>query len=80
MRKAGKLAAETLDMLTEHVVPGVTTEELDRICNRFITKNGAIPAPLAIRAIRNPSAPRSTMSCVTASLRKNLCAKATFEH
>ena len=46
MRKAGKLAAETLDMITEHVVPGVTTEELDQLCNRFITKNGAIPAPL----------------------------------
>lgn len=46
MRKAGKLAAETLDMITEHVVPGVTTEELDRIAHLFITKNGAIPAPL----------------------------------
>ena len=46
MRRAGKLAAETLDMITEHVVPGVTTEELDRICHMFITKHGAIPAPL----------------------------------
>ncbi len=46
MRRAGKLAAETLDMITAHVVPGVTTEELDRICHLFITKNGAIPAPL----------------------------------
>jgi methionyl aminopeptidase len=46
MRKAGKLAAETLDMITPHVQPGVTTEELDRLCHLFITKNGAIPAPL----------------------------------
>ena len=46
MRVAGKLAAETLDMITEHVVPGVTTEELDQLCMNFITKNGAIPAPL----------------------------------
>ena len=46
MRKAGQLAAQTLDMITDHVVPGVTTEELDHLCNRFITKNGAIPAPL----------------------------------
>lgn len=46
MRRAGKLAAETLDMITPHVVPGVTTEELDRLCHMFITKNGAIPAPL----------------------------------
>jgi methionyl aminopeptidase len=46
MRKAGQLAAQTLDMITEHVQPGVTTEELDRLCHMFITKNGAIPAPL----------------------------------
>ncbi len=46
MRAAGKLAAQTLDMITDHVVPGVTTEELDRLCHLFITKNGAIPAPL----------------------------------
>ncbi len=46
MRRAGKLAAETLDMITEHVIPGITTEELDKLCHDFITKNGAIPAPL----------------------------------
>jgi len=46
MRAAGQLAAKTLDMITPHVVPGVTTEELDRLCHLYITKNGAIPAPL----------------------------------
>lgn len=46
MRKSGQLAAQTLDMITEHVKPGVTTDELDLLCNRFITKHGAIPAPL----------------------------------
>jgi methionyl aminopeptidase len=46
MRRAGKLAAQTLDYITPHVIPGVTTEELDRLCHDFITKNGAIPAPL----------------------------------
>lgn len=46
MRKAGRLAAETLDMITEHVQPGITTEELDKLCHDYITKNGAIPAPL----------------------------------
>lgn len=46
MRAAGKLAAQTLDMITEFVVPGVTTDELDRICHLYITKNGAIPATL----------------------------------
>lgn len=46
MRKAGQLAAQTLDMITPHVVPGVTTEELDRLCHEFILKNNAVPAPL----------------------------------
>ena len=38
MRKAGQLAARTLDMITEHVQPGVTTDELDKLCFDFITK------------------------------------------
>ncbi len=46
MRKAGRLAAETLDFITEHVRPGVTTEELDRLCHDFIVRHGAVPAPL----------------------------------
>ncbi len=46
MRAAGKLAAQTLDYITEHVQPGVATEELDRLCHLYITKHGAIPAPL----------------------------------
>ena len=49
MRAAGKLAAETLDFITPHVVPGVTTDELDRLCHSFITGHGAIPAPLNYR-------------------------------
>ena len=46
MRKAGKLAAETLDFITPHVKPDVTTEELDTLCHNFILENGAVPAPL----------------------------------
>ncbi|PCK00642.1 MAG: type I methionyl aminopeptidase [Zetaproteobacteria bacterium] len=46
MRKAGQLAAEILDMITDHVVPGVTTEKLDSLCHNHCTKAGAIPAPL----------------------------------
>ena len=49
MRRAGRLAAETLDMITDHVVPGVTTAELDRLCHDFIVSHGAIPAPLNYR-------------------------------
>jgi len=49
MRKAGQLAASVLDMITEHVVPGVTTETLDNLCRKMIEKNGAIPAPLGYK-------------------------------
>ena len=46
MRKAGQLAAEILDMITEHVKPGVTTETLDTKCFEFADQNGACIAPL----------------------------------
>ncbi|MBT4879642.1 MAG: type I methionyl aminopeptidase [Alphaproteobacteria bacterium] len=49
MRKAGRLAAETLDYITPHVVPGITTEELNTLCHDFITDRKAIPAPLNYR-------------------------------
>lgn len=49
MRRAGRLAAETLDFVTPHVVPGVTTEELDQLCHEFILEHGAVPAPLNYR-------------------------------
>lgn len=46
MRAAGRLAAQTLDMITEFVVPGVTTERLDQLCHDFIMDHGATPSPL----------------------------------
>ena len=38
MRKAGRLAAETLDFITPYVKVGVTTNELNDLCHDFITK------------------------------------------
>lgn len=50
MRVAGRLAAEVLEMIEPHVKPGVTTEELDRICHDYIVnEQKAIPAPLNYR-------------------------------
>jgi len=47
MRVAGRLAAEVLEMIEEHVKPGVTTGELDKICHDYIVNvQDAIPAPL----------------------------------
>jgi methionyl aminopeptidase len=49
MRRAGRLAAETLDFITPHVNPGISTEELNKLCHDFIVGAGAIPAPLNYR-------------------------------
>ncbi len=47
MRVAGRLAAEVLEMIAEHVTVGVTTDHLNDICHRYITEEqDAIPAPL----------------------------------
>lgn len=50
LRIAGRLAADVLDMITEHVVPGISTEELDRLCHDYIVNvQGAIPANVGYR-------------------------------
>ena len=49
MRKAGRLAAQVLDMVTEHIRPGITTNQIDQLCHDFIIKHGATPAPLGYR-------------------------------
>ena len=50
MREAGRLAAEVLELIGEYVVPGVSTEELDRICHDHIVNvQKAIPACLGYR-------------------------------
>src|SRR5260370_37871472 len=53
MRVAGKLAAECLDMLTPHVVPGVVTDQLDPLAREFILDHGALPACLGYRGSAN---------------------------
>jgi len=49
MKIAGNLAAETLDVVTPYVVPGVSTEKLDKICYEFIRDNKGYSAPLFYR-------------------------------
>ncbi|MCW2237968.1 type I methionyl aminopeptidase [Azospirillum canadense] len=49
MRKAGRLAAATLDFITPYVQPGVTTGELDRLLEQYIRDHGGVPAPLGYR-------------------------------
>jgi len=49
MRRAGRLAAEILDALVPHVVPGVTTGEIDDIVRAHMLREGAVPATLGYR-------------------------------
>jgi methionyl aminopeptidase len=55
MRKAGRLAAEILDYITPHVVPGARTGDLDELCETLTRERGGISAPLGYRGY-----PRST--------------------
>jgi methionyl aminopeptidase len=57
MRAAGRLAAEILDALVPHVVPGVTTDEIDAIVYKMTLDAGAVPATLGYRGF--------TKSCCT---------------
>jgi methionyl aminopeptidase len=50
MRVAGRLAADVLDMIAPHIVPGVTTDELNAHCHEYIVGvQEAVPAPLNYR-------------------------------
>jgi methionyl aminopeptidase len=53
MRRAGRLAAEVLDLLVPEVKPGVTTERLDRIAFDYVLAHGAVPACLGYRGYRH---------------------------
>ena len=64
MRKAGRLAAEILDALVPHIVPGVTTGEIDDIVRRMTIDGGGIPATLNYRGY--------THSCCT-SINQVVC-------
>ena len=49
MRVAGKLAAQTLDMLTDNIKEGITTDYIDKLGYEFIRDNGGYSAPLYYR-------------------------------
>lgn len=44
MKKAGQLTGMTLEMIAEHIRPGISTQELDSLCEEFITRHGAKPS------------------------------------
>ena len=52
MRIAGNLAAKTLDMLTDHIKPGISTDYIDKLGYEFIRDNGGYSAPLFYRGFK----------------------------
>ena len=52
MRVAGKLAAKTLDMLTENIKEGISTDFIDKLGYEFIRDNGGYSAPLYYRGFK----------------------------
>ncbi|WP_250525746.1 type I methionyl aminopeptidase [Caballeronia sp. GAWG2-1] len=61
MRVACRLASEVLDFITPHIVAGVTTEELDRLCHELMVKEqGTVPAPLNYQPPGYPPYPKAT--------------------
>ena len=49
LKHAGKISSQCLDLVEEKIKPGITTEEIDKICNDFLKKNKAVSAPLLYR-------------------------------
>ena len=49
MRKAGSLASSALDMITNYIKPGLSTNKIDELCYEFIKDNGGYSAPLYYR-------------------------------
>ena len=52
MSVAGKLAAQTLDMITDYIKPGISTNKIDQLCYEFIRDNKAYSAPLFYRGFK----------------------------
>jgi len=55
MRAAGRVAADTLDFITPYVKPGVSTAELDRLCEEFMRAAGSIPGTIGYHGYQHAS-------------------------
>ena len=52
MSIAGRLAAQTLDMITEYIKPGISTNKIDQLAYEFIRDNKGYSAPLFYRGFK----------------------------
>jgi len=49
LKKSSRISASTLEMIESYLKPGISTNELDRICHEYITSHNGIPAPLGYK-------------------------------
>lgn len=70
MRISGRLAAEVLDYITPFVVPGVTTNELDKLCHDYIVNvQDAYPSPLNYKPRDDgPAYPKSICTSINSEI------------
>ena len=52
MRIAGDLASKTLDLLTDYIKPGISTDKIDQLAFEFIKDNGGYSAPQFYRGFK----------------------------
>jgi len=55
MRRAGALAADTLDFIAGYIRPGISTAELDKLCDDFMRSHGAVPATVNYMGYKHAS-------------------------
>ncbi len=55
MRRAGALAAATLDFIADYIRPGISTAELDKLCEEFMRSHGAVPATIGYMGYKHAS-------------------------
>lgn len=71
LHAAGRLVAETLELVASYVRPGVTTLELDRIAEEHIRRSGALPSYKGYRGSNNRMPPFPGAIC--ASVNNEIC-------
>ena len=74
MRRAGRLAAEALDMIVPHVVPGAVTRELDDRIYEFVRAAGAVPAT----SLSSPGSPSGGSASTKRSFRRGWTRQKAF--
>jgi methionyl aminopeptidase len=55
MRRVGRIAADTLDLIAPHVKPGISTAELDALCEAYMRQAGSIPATIGYNGYQHAS-------------------------